>query len=172
MKEMTAGRGTKGAARAILSGGVIAGGLDILFAFLFYGLHNHLSPVRILQTVASGVLGKAAFSGGASSAALGAVFQLVIPIGAAAIYYAASRGVRVLIERPVLCGMLYGIVIYAVMNFVVVPLSAVPGRRSFPLVMVLPALLAHMFLIGLPIALCVRWYSAPQTIPLAERGTP
>lgn len=47
-----------GAARAIVTGGIAAGILDILFAFIFYGLRG-ASPVRILQLIA----GKKAASG-------------------------------------------------------------------------------------------------------------
>jgi hypothetical protein len=49
--------------RAILTGGALGGLLDILFAISFAG-YNGLPPERLLQIVASGALGKAAFTGG------------------------------------------------------------------------------------------------------------
>jgi len=87
------------------------------------------------------------------------VCHFVVATGAAALYYAASRKIALLVERPVFCGLLYGIAIYLFMNFVVLPLSAFPFKPSYPLRALIPGLLCHMFLIGLPIALAVRRYS-------------
>jgi len=149
---------SSGAWKGILAGGVIAGVLDIIFAFVFYGQRG-TPPVRILQSIASGLLGKKAFDGGAGTAALGAVFQLIIPTVAAAVYYGFDRALPAVRKHPVVCGVLYGIVIYAVMNFVVLPLSAIPWKPRYTLGGVVPAVLAHMFLIGLPMALAVRRFS-------------
>lgn len=144
--------------KGILAGGVIGGVLDIIFAFVFYGLRG-TPPVRILQSVASGLLGKKAFDGGAGTAALGGVFQLFIPTVAAAVYYGFDRTLPVVRRHPAVCGVLFGVVIYGVMNFVVLPLSAIPWKPRYPIGVVIPGLLAHMFLIGLPIALAVRRFS-------------
>jgi hypothetical protein len=144
--------------KGILAGGVIAGVLDIVFAFVFYGLRG-TPPVRILQSIASGLLGKRAFEGGAGTAALGGVLQLFIPTVAAAVYYGFDRTLPVVRKHPAVCGVLYGVVIYGFMNFVVLPLSAIPFKPRFPIGVLVPGLLAHMFLIGLPIALAVRRFS-------------
>lgn len=149
---------SSGAWKGILIGGVIAGVLDIIFAFVFYGQRG-TPPVRILQSVASGLLGKKAFDGGAGTAALGAVFQLLIPTVAAAVYFGFDRTIAAVRKHPAVSGILYGIVIYGFMNFVVLPLSAIPWKPKFPIEVVIPALLAHMFLIGLPMALAVRRFS-------------
>jgi hypothetical protein len=149
---------SSGAWKGILIGGAIAGVCDIIFAFIFYGLRG-TTPVRILQSVASGLLGKKAFDGGAATASLGAVFQLFIPIVAAAVYTTIDRTIASVRDHPAVSGVLYGIVIYGVMNFVVLPLSAIPWKPRFTAGLVVPALLAHMFLIGLPMALAVRRFS-------------
>ena len=144
-----------GPARAILTGGVIAGLLDITFAFIFYGIHGS-TPIQILQSVASGLLGESSFQGGAATAALGAFFQLLIPTVAAAVYYGLTRMLPALRRHAVVSGLLYGIVVYVVMNQVVLPLSAIPFTPSRQFAMVAPAVVAHMFLVGLPIALANR----------------
>ena len=144
--------------KGIFIGGVIAGVLDIIFAFLFYGAKGS-PPVRILQSISSGLLGKDAFDGGAATAALGAFFQLLIPTVAAAVYSVFDRTLAVVRNHPVVCGILYGAVIYGVMNYVVLPLSAIPWKPRSTAEFVIPALLAHMFLIGLPMALAVRRFS-------------
>jgi hypothetical protein len=147
------------ALRAIFWGGLVAGALDITYAFVFYGLRNGLSPARILQSVASGLLGADAFKGGLGVAALGAALHFLIAFTAAAVYYAASRRLNFLLRHAVACGVVYGVLIYALMNYVVVPLSAAPPRGAPPPVVLVTGLLVHMFFIGLPIALFARRYS-------------
>jgi hypothetical protein len=139
--------------RAILWGGLLAGVLDIGAAFAVYGLRG-ATPVRILQSIAAGLLGVAAFQGGLGTAALGALLHFVIAFGAAAVYYAASRKWRVLVQWPVVAGLLYGVGVYLFMNYVVVPLSAVP-KRPFVLGLAAIILVVHMLFVGLPIALAV-----------------
>jgi uncharacterized membrane protein YagU involved in acid resistance len=147
------------ALRAILLGGLIAGTIDISYACIFSYLRRGTSPVRILQSVASGALGQDAFKGGAKTAALGLLFHFLISTIAATVYYLASRPLRFLVKQAIICGPLYGICIYLVMNFVVLPLSAIGSRPALPLPVLISGLLVHMFGIGLPIALIVRRYS-------------
>ncbi len=147
------------ASRAILIGGLIAGTLDISYAFIFYYTWRGTGPVRILQSVASGALGASAFTGGLKVAAVGAFFHFLIAIGAAAVYYLASRRLEFMLNRPVISGVLFGICVYLFMNYVVLPLSRIPFKPSTALIVIIGGLLIHMFGIGLPIALAVRRYS-------------
>ena len=139
---------------AILVAGSAAGALDLAFAIgltLAYGG----VPSRMLQGIASGLLGAAAFEGGAATAALGVLCHFTIATGAAALFYAASRRLRDLVERPWLAGSLFGIAAYLVMNLVVVPLSAAAYRpKSAELIGILVA--GHVLFVGLPIAFTVR----------------
>jgi hypothetical protein len=144
--------------QGILLGGLIAGTLDITAAFVDSGLHGH-SPMIVLQGVASGLLGASSFRDGFSSAALGLASHFLIAFGAAAVYYAASRKLKFLVQRPIVCGLLYGVAIYLFMNVVVVPLSAVPFKFSYPPMAVIIGLAVHMLCIGLPISLAIRGYS-------------
>jgi hypothetical protein len=139
----------------ILWGGLIAGTLDICAAFLYAWLRAGVSPIRVLHAVASGLLGAAAFQGGGKTAVLGLALHFLIATVAAAVFYFASRRLLFLIERPVTFGLLYGIAVYAFMNFVVLPLSNVtqrPATVSGRLV----NMLIIMFCVGLPIALIIR----------------
>jgi uncharacterized membrane protein YagU involved in acid resistance len=149
--------------RAILWAGLIAGILDLTAAFVTGGLQG-ASPVRISQSIASGLLGASAFQGGLPMAALGVVLHFVIAFGAAAVYVAASRKLRVLMERPVLCGVLYGIAVYVVMTFVVVPLSAAPFLLGQTPGALATGLAVHILCIGLPIALVTRRLVAPRRL--------
>ena len=147
------------AARAILWGGLLAGLGDITFAFVVSGL-NGVGPVRVLQSVAGGLLGRAAREGGLATAALGGALHFFIAFVAAAGYWLASRKLDVLVRRPVVCGLLYGAAVYVVMYFVVLPLSAIyfPLSRAPSSILLNSA--GHMLLVGLPIALAVRRHSA------------
>jgi len=143
---------------AILQGGIIAGVLDIMDAFVFFWLRG-VSPIRILQAIASGLLGANSFKGGFATASLGLALHFVIALGAAAVYYLASRKIRFLTTRPIVSGLLFGLFVYLFMNFLVLPLSAV-ARSPFSVASVLNGLFAHLFLVGLPISLSVRRYTA------------
>lgn len=142
----------------IFWGGLIAGTLDICAAFLYAWLRARVSPVQVLHAVASGLLGVAAFQGGGKTAVLGLALHFLIATVAAGVFYFASRRLLVLIERPVMFGLLYGVAVYAFMNFVVLPLSNVAQRPSPVWVRVIN-LLIIMFCVGLPIGLIVRRFS-------------
>ncbi|MDZ7267578.1 MAG: hypothetical protein ONB48_19325 [candidate division KSB1 bacterium] len=144
--------------QAIFWGGLIAGTLDILTAFINSGLRG-AGPTRVLQAIASGLLGAEAFEGGFTTAALGLALHFFIATTATAVYYAASRKLKLLVDQPIVCGLAYGIPVYVVMNLIVLPLSAVPFKPPHTLGTVVTAALILMFCVGLPIALVVRRYS-------------
>ena len=139
----------------ILYGGLVVGVLDGLFALVFYGLILGVKPLRIFQSVAAGLLGRASFEGGVKTFLLGVLLHFVVATCIAAVYYAASLMLPVLIRHAVVSGLIYGMIAYLVMNYVVIPLSAAtPGRFSWHTF--LPAFIAHAFLVGLPLALLAR----------------
>lgn len=151
-------RSTSSATRIILLAGLIASILDILAAFVTNGLRG-ISPLRILQSVASGVLGADSYKGGVATAALGLVLHFIIATGATTVYYFASRKFTWLIERAVVCGLLYGVAVYAFMNLIVLPLSAFPHKIAYTLGAVAQGMSIIMLCIGLPIALLVRRFN-------------
>jgi Na+/alanine symporter len=137
---------------AILVGGLLAGGLDLISAFVTFG-------ARVPRVIAAGLLGLTALQGGAGTYVLGIFLQFFIATSAAALYYAASKKLAFLKEHPLVCGLFYGIAVFLVMNLIVVPLSALHGRGPFQLMGLIQGLLVHMFLIGLPISFSVRHFS-------------
>lgn len=140
------------AARAIVWGGLLAGVGDITFAFVVSWLRG-VGPERVLQSVAGGLLGAAARDGGLATAALGAVLHFFIAFVWATVYWLASRKLRVLVQHPVVCGLLYGVAVYFFMYFVVLPLSAIYFKPSHELSAILLNSAGHALLVGLPIAL-------------------
>ena len=144
----------------IVWGGLIAGTLDICGACISAWLRAGVSPVRVLHSVASGLLGPAAFEGGAKTAVIGLALHFLIATIWTVVFYLASRKLLLPIERPVIFGLLYGVAVYLFMNFVVLPLSRVrfPPNPP-PLSARAIQMLIIMFCIGLPIALIVRRFS-------------
>ena len=136
---------------AILVGGLVAGTLDIGAAALI----NLIDPRVILRFIAGGVLGKAALQGGAAVAWLGLFLQWGMSLVIAAIFVLAALRLRWLTVRPVLAGLAYGVVVFVVMNYVVVPLSAWHRINHFTPASLAWNLLA-MLVYGLIIAVCAR----------------
>lgn len=126
-------------------------------AFGFYALRG-VSPVRILQSVASGLLGSAAFTGGAPVAVLGACLHFFIAVVAAAVFYWVSRRLTVLVRQPVVSGASYGVAVYLFMHHVVLPLSAVAKRPFAPGTAAIMVVI-HIVCVGLPIAFTIRRHS-------------
>lgn len=142
--------------KAILWGWLAAGVLDIIAAFASSALRGG-SPVRVLQVIASGLLGADSYQMGWRSAALGLAVHFLIAFVATVVFYVASRKVQFLTRRAIISGLLYGVVVYAFMNYVVLSL-AFPNRAMPPLSQTIIGLII-MFFVGLPIALAVRHYA-------------
>jgi len=139
----------------VLLGGVVAGTLDITYACIFWGLKRGVPATRIFQSVAAGLLGSASFRGGAATALLGLLLHFLIATAMSLAYFLVARRWALLWERPFLCGAGYGLLLYAVMNYVVVPLSAAGPQSKDPLWIWL-SVAVHALLIGVPIALLTR----------------
>lgn len=137
----------------IVVGGMAAGTLDLIAAFILFGW-------SVPRAIASGLLGARALHGGSGMWVLGVVLHFVIAFSAAAVYNLASRTLEFLKSHFLVCGLFYGIAVFLVMNLIVVPHSAAPFRSStFTLSSLIQGLLVHMFLIGLPISLSTWKFS-------------
>jgi hypothetical protein len=146
-----AGAGGSGAGavwRGILVGGTIAGIVDIFAAATI----NHINPGFILQFIATGLIGKASLQGGAKTMVLGFVLQVGMSLIIAAVYGLASLRLPVLTRRPFSLGALFGVGVFIVMSFVVVPLSAAPHPKHAMSVNAICLNLAAMILFGLIVA--------------------
>ena len=142
----------------IFWGGLIAGTLDLTAACVYSWVRGNVSPVRVFQFIASGLVGPDSFTGGAKTALLGVALHFLIATVATTIFYFASRNWLLLLERPILAGLLYGVAVYAFMNFVVLPASQVQQRPQ-PMSARIINLIIIMFCIGLPIAVIVRRFA-------------
>ena len=140
--------------RALLLGALTVGTLDLLDALIFFSARGN-QPIRIVQAIASGLIGIRAFMGGWVTALLGVALHFFIATCIVATYAFACRRWPDLRRRPLLWGPIYGVGVYLVMNFIVVPLSyAIPGHKTLPVVV--NGLLIHILGVGLPSALFAR----------------
>jgi hypothetical protein len=140
---------------------LIAGTLDIMDNLIF-NIPRGITPVMVFQYIASGLIGMRAFRLGPFSVALGVVIHYAIALTWTVLFYVISRRVTVLRRRPVVCGLLYGVGVYLCMNFIVLPLTAVPPPRHPPTIAArVNGVLALMFCIGLTVSLLTRRIQKP-----------
>jgi hypothetical protein len=143
--------------RAIVYGGLTAGTLDLIDAFVFFRLRSGARPMPILHSIAAGFVGRdAARAGGLATAMLGVFAHFLVAFCIVTIYVIASRAIPVLRKHWLVCGIAYGIAAYFVMTWFVVPLSnAGNGSIAFALPatpVLINGVLIHAFGVGLPAA--------------------
>jgi hypothetical protein len=128
---------------------------DLIFACTFWHQLYAVPPSRLIQNIASGLLGKPAFAGGMDTVLLGLLLQYAMMSVMVGVYYGFSRRLPALNRHPWRYGTLYGVLLYIVMNEIVVPLSAAP-KAPFVLSWILSSIAMH-WLIGVVTAQGARW---------------
>jgi hypothetical protein len=144
------------AARTIAVTGLIVGAMDISSAIII-AIARGSTVTRLMQFIASGLLGPTAFQGGLAIVVLGLALHFLIAFSLVAVFYAASRSFGFLRRHSVVSGLVYGLIVFGVMNLIVLPLSAAKPRHSLSGDLIQIGI--HMFVIGLPTALLVRRFS-------------
>ena len=144
-------------ARAILYGGLTVGALDLIDAFVFFGLRSGARPIPILHSIAAGFLGRdAARAGGVPTAIVGLLSHFLVAFCIVAVYVLMSRVIPLLRRQWVVCGLVFGVAAYVVMTWFVVPMSnAGNGQITFALpatAVMINGILIHAFGVGLPAA--------------------
>jgi hypothetical protein len=145
-----------GALRTIVTAGFVVGVLDISSAFVIWWQRG-VALQRGLQGIAAGLLGAKSYEGGIATAGMGLALHFFIAFVVVSIFYLMSRRITFLTKQAVVSGVLYGIGVYIVMYWLVLPkaFSTFRHRLSNELL----AVAIHIFLIGVPTALIVRRYS-------------
>ena len=138
-------------ARTALYAGLLAGALDITAAIVT----NLQVPARVvLQSVAGGLLGPAAYRGGWPTAWLGLASHFAIMLVIAVIFVAAAVPALRRLWIPV--GVVFGVAVWLAMAFVVVPMSASPLTPPADIMTALKPIMVHIVAVGLPIAWVAR----------------
>ena len=146
----------------ILFGGLAIGILDFIDASTFFPLYYGITFQQVWWGPASGIVGRdAAKAGGWNTALLGFVMHFVVATCIATVYYLLSLNISLIIRKPVLSGITFGILAHYVMQMVIVPLSARGGIPlnvfNEPVGAMLNSLIGHALLVGLPVALIASW---------------
>lgn len=128
--------GTRAALGIILFAGIAGGVVDAIY-FSAMSLLSGRSPVAVLQSIASFWLGAAAREGGAASAAIGLATHFGLATIMACGYFVIAKALLPFRRRPLASGTVYGILLYGVMYFIVLPqrwpalYPRFDGARSF-----------------------------------------
>ena len=132
--------------RTITLATLVAGTLDILSAFVFSG-----AVVGVLQTVASGPFGKG-IAEGPAGAPLGLLVHFAIMTVMVAVYVLAARRIAALNRYWPVSGLLYGVALWLVMYWVVLPLRFAGYQTPHEALAIAKQLFSHCICVGLPIA--------------------
>jgi hypothetical protein len=151
---------TKRAALAIGMGGLVAGTIDIAQALILFGWQVPLG-------ISAALIGGHAVRAGPLVPLwiLGLILHYGIATTWTAAFYVASRHLPFMTEHPLVCGLLYGIVVELCMSYIVLPLSALHAAGPYQLKSILLGLSVHMITVGLPIAYTVRYFTRNRSTP-------
>ena len=154
------------AGKTILLSGLIAGLLDATAGVIVYFIFKGLNPIQVLQYIASGAFGPNAFTGGLLTAFAGLIFHFTIAFAFAAAFFIIYPRV-VLLQRNIwITGLVYGLIIWSIMNLIVLPNSNTP--KSPKDVVSIIEIMWHMALVGLPMALITSRYYAEHRSALSH----
>jgi hypothetical protein len=143
--------------RLSLVGGSIIGLLHIIIQIgIVFGLLFKFSFINSLQYIASGALGKYAFTGGILTAVIRAILELIMTIIIAGIFILIFGRISLPRGYIIASSLLYGIGVFLVMNYIVFPLSAAPKLPAPPKWLFIEIILEHMLLIALPLGILLR----------------
>lgn len=142
--------------QAILWGGMAAGAIDIASAFA----NQKGNVLRVLQYIASGLIGSSAFDGGWATAGVGLLVHFGLTTIMAALFVLAAQRWTALVQNPWSAGLIYGTLVFVAMTHVIVPhLSAAQGWKSADDFWGnLRGAMGHGFFVGLPIACVAQHY--------------
>ena len=139
--------------RYVLFGGLLAGLVDFLYPTISTVMAGG-SWMRPWKGVAGGLLGATARDGGLGITMLGIFLHFFICVSGAFLLYFLARRITWIPRQWIVLGILYGIAVLLVMNYIILPLSAI-GRGIYPLETLHISALSHILVVGLPTAFFV-----------------
>lgn len=138
--------------KTIFKAALLVGTLDIIGALTHYYFKTGKAPFKpVLTFVASGLLGKPAFTNGDAMMLVGLVIHYCIATAFTIFFFLTVAKTKFARKQKLLTGILYGAFIWAVMSFLVLPLSNVPKmQKEFWNVTI--GMMVLMVCIGIPLA--------------------
>lgn len=110
----------------VIKAGLLVGTLDILAALIQQYIKTGKSPVGVLKFIASGIFGQTAFTSGPMMIVVGLVLHFIIAMLFTLFFFWLTTKLPLLLKYKILTGIVYGIFIWCVMHFIIVPLSNTP----------------------------------------------
>ena len=148
---------------SIVLGGLIIGTVHLIIQeWLVFSLLDKNPFITVLQYLASGALGNAAFAGGLATALLGVLFHYLVSFVVAAVFILSADRIPLLRRYAILGALVYGFGVFIVMNLVVLPLSAAPPLPAPTTPQLVELILEHILVIGLPLGIIVRRNANPH----------
>ncbi|QNA87011.1 hypothetical protein G4G27_15115 [Sphingomonas sp. So64.6b] len=141
----------------ILAGTAVSGTLDLLSAVVFAGMAG-TSPLGVLRSVGSGPFGDWAVNAGALGALAGLLTHYAIMTVMVATFVIAAKRLPKILDGAVFAGLLYGVALYIIMYWIVLPLRFPAYVPKTDLWGMGNALFSHCICVGLPMALIARKY--------------
>lgn len=140
--------------RLVLGATLLAGTLD-LFSAMAYAMAAGRNPLAVPVGIASAIW-PGALKAGAPALAVGVLLHFAIMLAMVVVFVAAARRLPWLTARPVVSGALYGVVLWAVMNLIVLPLRWPALFPHFAAVPFAEQMFSHVALVGIPLAWMTR----------------
>jgi hypothetical protein len=140
--------------QALAAGTVAVALLDATDGVVFYWLTAHKNPIQVLQYIASGAFGAAAYDGGLATAFAGLLLHVGISAVVAGAFVAAYLRWPAVREHAIALGLVYGAAVWAFMNLAVLPHTGAAGPISS--LQAANGLIGHALFVGLPAALASR----------------
>lgn len=144
-----------GSTKTIIIAWLICGSLDILTAFIDYYIKTGKGPDGVLKYIASGVFGKDAFGGSSLMIWLGLMFHYLIALLFTLLFFLLYPRMKFLQFNVLITAIIFGLIVWAIMNFVVVPISNTPKSTSGQRNLIKP-LLILICMIGLPLSIVYK----------------
>jgi uncharacterized membrane protein YagU involved in acid resistance len=142
--------------RASITGGLTGAVVEMIPVIPLQAMLG-VGPLRLFQSIAFAIEGRAAFSGGVRSALFGALLHTLISLVFATFYVSTATRWDFLIRKPVMAGILLGFFSYAVMNFLILPLTPIGFHPPHSQLVLFESVLVHILAFGIPIALVASW---------------
>jgi uncharacterized membrane protein YagU involved in acid resistance len=142
--------------RPIAMGGIMIAIAQLIHQWIVVSVLGEIPFILILQYIASGALGDAAFEGGSSTAVIGLIFHLLLSFAIAGVFILSADRILLLRRYPISSALLYGFGVWIVMNLIVTPLSATPPIDAPTTPQIIESIVEHMLVIGLTVGMLVR----------------
>ncbi|MES2796039.1 MAG: hypothetical protein V4683_08740 [Bacteroidota bacterium] len=144
--------------KAILKAGFWAGSIDLVVAHLHQFIKTGHFPEKLLHYIAGGALGlENGMAGGIGSQLLGILIHYFIAFSFAILFFMIAPKLFALKINKYLLGIIYGIMVGAVMTFLILPFTQLP-QTPFIFSKSIVNWLILAFAFGLPLSILAYKY--------------